>query len=140
MKERTRKGFLAKIRLTGAAGVDHPAHEHPGWVVMKSEQDDIAQAINEAMTPVVEQLRRERDEVQELGRLIAANQLALDDLTAQLEGRIEKSEDDLRTKTSKLADDVRRVQEWMGGDVRTSITKAENLDALEASRLFWGIR
>lgn len=140
MKERTRKGFLAKIRLTGAAGVDHPAHMHEGWLVVKSEDGgEVVQAINQAMAPVVRQLRRERTEVQELSRLIAANQLALDDLTAQLEGRIEKSEDDLRTKAGKLADDVRRVQEWMGGDVRTSITKAENMDALEASRLFWGI-
>ena len=135
-----KKGFLAKIHLTGAAGVDSPAHNHPGWIVLKSEADDIAQAINEAMTPVVQQLRRERDEAQELRRLVAANQLALDELTAQLEGRLEKSEDDLRTKAGQLADDVRRIQEWMGGDVRTSITKAESLDALEASRLFWGIR
>lgn len=134
-----KKGFLAKIHLTGAAGVDSPAHQHPGWIVLKSEDDDLAQAINESLAPVVQELRRERTEVQELSQLIAANQLALDDLTAQLEGRLEKSEGDLRTKAGKLADDVRRVQDWMGGDVRTSISKAENMDAVEASKLFWGI-
>lgn len=36
MNERKPKGFLKRIRLTGAAGVDHPAHEHEGWLVCKS--------------------------------------------------------------------------------------------------------
>lgn len=133
-----KKGFLAKIRLTGAAGVDDPAHMFPGWVVMKTN-DDLANAINEAIRPAVDALQRDRSELHEVAELVAENQRAIDDLTEQLQGRIEKSADDTRTKVAKLADDVRRVQVWTGTDVRTSIEKAESMDAVEASRLFWGL-
>ena len=32
----TVKKFLKKIRIEGVAGVDEPAHGHPGWAVIKS--------------------------------------------------------------------------------------------------------
>jgi hypothetical protein len=138
-RRQMKKGFLSKIRLTGAAGVDEPAHKFPGWVVMKDSNNELAQAINEALESAVAQLRTERAELHDLATLVAQNQLAIDELTGLLRGRVEKSNEDVSTKAARLADDVHRIQDWMGNDVRTSITKAESMDAVEASRLFWGI-
>lgn len=133
-----KKGFLSKIRLTGAAGVDEPAHGFAGWVVMKSD-DELANAINDAIHPAREQVAADRAKFEEVKRLAAANQRALDELTGQIHGRMEKSTDDTRTKVARLAEDIRRVQAWTGTDVQASIQKAESMDAHEASRLFWGV-
>src|SRR5687767_4743105 len=35
-KRKKARNFLTNIRPSGAAGTIAPAHEHPGWVIMKS--------------------------------------------------------------------------------------------------------
>ena len=131
--------FLSKIKLTGAAGVDHPAHQMPGWLVMKSAGDPVTEAIREALQPTYERASEERRSLDEIRQLIADNQRMLDDLDAQMNGGIEKSHDDLRTEAATLADKVQQIRSWTGADVRQSIQKAERLTAAEASRLFWGL-
>ena len=131
--------FLSKIKLTGAAGVDHPAHEHSGWLVMKSAGDPVADAIRDALRSTYERASEERRNLDEIRQLIADNQRMLNDLDALLNGRSEKAHDDLRPEAASLADKVQQIRSWTGTDVRQSIQKAERLTASEASRLFWGL-
>ncbi len=135
MKHKTRTGFLARLSLTGAAGVDSPAHGHPGWVVMKGADDDVAAAVNEALAPAVEALREDRDNLRELAVLIDEHANAIDELTEAIHGRIEKAEDDLRTQAARLADQVRELHLWSGANVRPS--QVTNLD--NAGRMVWGL-
>lgn len=48
-----KKGFLSKVRLAGTAGVDHPAHEHEGWAVIKSAASNLEKEVS--MDPEVKE-------------------------------------------------------------------------------------
>ena len=130
------RGFLSKIRLTGVAGVDHPAHEHEGWLVVK-ERDDLQRALGDALRPAYEVLRDERSRLADIARFAEDNQRALDDLTSMLDGPITKSAE-TRTEVERLVDDVDALVKWLGDDA-TQNTTDETLSSVEASRLFWGI-
>jgi hypothetical protein len=40
---------LRDLKVKETSGVDHPAHKHPGWLIMKSVGDDTAQALAVAL-------------------------------------------------------------------------------------------
>lgn len=44
--EKEKKAFLSKVRLSGTAGVSSPAHEHEGWLIMKSAFSDLKEEVS----------------------------------------------------------------------------------------------
>jgi len=132
--------LLKNIRITGVAGVDHPAHLTPGWAVMKSaDRDSVNDAVNEVVHPVLDQLAKQRRRVEEVRQILDENDRALRELEAELKHPISKSAATLRSNVEDLADKLDALRSWLGPDVAASLKKAETLTADDASRIFWGL-
>lgn len=133
----TVRTLLQRLKLTGVAGVDSPAHLMPGWVVMKSADDlDVVSAIDEALQPARTALAEERAELHEIRQLLERND---EELRRIQVGDVQKSTRDLRDQVDEQSERLERLTAWVGTDVSQSVEKAKRLTATEASRLFWGL-
>ena len=54
---------LTELQLKEISGVDHPASLHEGWAVLKSSDNELEQALGEAIDPIPESLENNVEDV-----------------------------------------------------------------------------
>jgi hypothetical protein len=110
------KRFLKKIQITTVAAVGNPAHQHPGWAVIKSTdidgmvRDVVRNSVREAVTNAT------TDRTAELRELVEANGQAITDLEEHTIAAIE-DENELRAKVARLSDDTHALCRFVGLEV-----------------------
>lgn len=129
--------LLKKLRISGVAGVDHPAHMHPGWAVMKSHP---ATSLEGVVAQVIEPARRELTEdairLEATSNLFRENQRELERIE-QTAARTLQHQAETRSMLEEQIDSLSAIQKWVGSDFR----KAEQSrpTSIDIGRSVWGL-
>ena len=131
------KRMLQKLRITGVAGVDHPAHLHPGWAVIKSHQPVSVEEVEaEALEPVRQELRADASTLDEITRVSQQNARELE----QIEQATRKLTERQAETQSMLEDQLGRftaLRAWVGSDLRK--VEEPRLTPIDIGRSVWGL-
>lgn len=106
---------------------------------MKSANDDVRTAVEEAVRPEREELASYRATLAEVRQMIADNQRGLDELQQMVNGSIQKSATDVRGEVVDLVEKTARLAQWVGYGSGQEAARPSIGSGVEAARIFWGI-
>ena len=108
---RTRK--MANLVIEETSGVDHPAHLHEGWLVMKSaDESEVQRVLDESLTEEEIMPENTQDEV----------------TPAATDEQVEKAEMSLEEAMNKIAELQAKLVELESGEKEDEMEKSETSD------------